>query len=109
MRTDGRDGRLAEFDIQYTFGVYRCSSTSLPFQMAEYSRSRSWDARAKKDGGQRLFQLYPTELVTHDVELHWTRPAQDWNFMCAAATQRASGRTTTRRPIDSARDGRKST
>jgi len=83
VRTDGRDSRLAEFEIQYTLGVYRCNSTSLPFQMAEYSRSRSWDARAKKDGGQRLFHLYPTELVTHDVELHWTRPAQDWNLMCA--------------------------
>ncbi len=27
--------------------------------------------------------LYPNERITHDDELHWTRPAQNWNFMCA--------------------------
>jgi Tfp pilus assembly protein PilF len=45
--------------------------------------SIAWDARSGKDGGQRWFHLYPNERITHDDELHWTRPAQNWNYMCA--------------------------
>src|SRR4029453_16520395 len=45
--------------------------------------SIAWDARPKAQGGQRWFHLYPHERVRHDDELHWTRPAQNWNFMCA--------------------------
>ena len=37
----------------------------------------------RSEGGQRWFHLYPQERITHDDELHWTRPAQNWNFMCA--------------------------
>ena len=38
---------------------------------------------AEEEGGQRWFHLYPSERITHKDELHWTRPAQNWNFMCA--------------------------
>src|SRR5262249_6615641 len=31
----------------------------------------------------RWFDLYPHERIDHDDELHWTRPSQNWNFMCA--------------------------
>jgi len=34
-------------------------------------------------GGQRWFHLYPDEKITHDDELHWTGPNQNWNYMCA--------------------------
>ncbi len=57
--------------------------------MIEFSDGRiqalsiAWDARSKSQGGQRWFHLYPKERITHDDELHWTRPTQNWNFMCA--------------------------
>jgi predicted CXXCH cytochrome family protein len=45
--------------------------------------SIAWDSRPKEQGGQRWFHLYPKERITHDHALHWTRPAHNWNFMCA--------------------------
>ena len=62
----------------------RCSNISIEFPDGRLQAlSIAWDARPKKDGGQRWFHLYPNERVTYDDELHWTRPSQNWNFMCA--------------------------
>jgi tetratricopeptide (TPR) repeat protein len=84
VRTDGRDGRLAEFQIKYTFGVDPLQQYLVEFPDGRIQAlSIAWDSRPKKNGGQRWFHLYPAERVTHDDELHWTRPAQNWNFMCA--------------------------
>jgi len=84
VRTDGRDGTLADFDVKYTFGIYPLQQYLVEFPDGRLQAlSIAWDARPKRDGGQRWFHLYPTERVTHDDELHWTRPAQNWNFMCA--------------------------
>jgi tetratricopeptide (TPR) repeat protein len=82
--TDGPDGRLTDFQIKYTFGVYPLQQYLVAFPNGRLQAlSIAWDSRTKKDGGQRWFHLYPTEHVTHGDELHWTRPAQNWNFMCA--------------------------
>ena len=45
--------------------------------------SLAWDTRPKEQGGQRWFHLYPDEKIAHDDELHWTKPSQNWNSMCA--------------------------
>jgi tetratricopeptide (TPR) repeat protein len=45
--------------------------------------SLAWDSRPEAQGGQRWFHLHPDEKITHDDELHWTRPSQNWNNMCA--------------------------
>src|SRR5262249_42723447 len=74
VHTDGRDGRLTDFQIKYTFGVYPLQQYLVAFPDGRMQAlSIAWDTRAKKDGGQRWFHLYPTERVTHDDELHWTR------------------------------------
>lgn len=84
VRTDGADGRLADFEIRYAFGV-----EPLQQYLVEFSDGRlqalsiAWDARPKEHGGQRWFHLYPNERVDHRDELHWTRRSQNWNFMCA--------------------------
>jgi tetratricopeptide (TPR) repeat protein len=84
VRTDGPDGKLADFDVKYTFGVYPLQQYLIDFPDGRLQAlSIAWDVRPKKDGGQRWFHLYPTERITHGDELHWTRPAQNWNFMCA--------------------------
>jgi predicted CXXCH cytochrome family protein len=84
VRTDGPDGKLADYRIAYTFGV-----SPLQQYLVEFPDGRlqalpiAWDSRPAAQGGQRWFHLYPHEKITHDDELHWTRPAQNWNFMCA--------------------------
>jgi len=84
LRTDGRDGRLADFRVKYTFGVYPLQQYLVEFPDGRLQvPSIAWDARPRSEGGQRWFHLYPQERITHDDELHWTRPAQNWNFMCA--------------------------
>jgi hypothetical protein len=83
-RTDGPDGKLADFQIKYTFGVHPLQQYLVEFPDGRLQAlSIAWDARAAKDRGQRWFHLYPKERITHDDELHWTRAAQNWNFTCA--------------------------
>ncbi len=84
VNTDGADGRRADFELKYAFGV-----TPLQQYLIELPDGRmqalsiAWDARPKAAGGQRWFHLYPAEKITHRDPLHWTKPAQNWNFMCA--------------------------
>lgn len=84
VNTDGPDGKLADFRIQYTFGV-----TPLQQYLIELPGGRlqalsiAWDSRTKAQGGQRWFHLYPEEKVNHTDVLHWTRRSQNWNHMCA--------------------------
>ena len=84
MRTDGPDGKLADFEIRYTFGV-----EPLQQYLIELPGGRlqalgiAWDARPKKDGGQRWFHLYPGQNLRAGDPLHWTGVNQNWNFMCA--------------------------
>jgi predicted CXXCH cytochrome family protein len=100
VRTDGRDGTLADFPVKYTFGVYPLQQYLVEFPDGRVQAlSVAWDARPRKDGGQRWFHLYPTERITHDDELHWTRPSQNWNFMCADCHS-----TAVRKNYDSATD-----
>ena len=84
VRTDGPDGRLHEYPIAYTFGVYPLQQYLIAFPGGRYQALNvCWDARPKAEGGQRWFHLYPKEAVAHDDPLHWTGPYQNWNFMCA--------------------------
>jgi predicted CXXCH cytochrome family protein len=84
VETDGRDGKLAVFEVKYTFGV-----DPLQQYLVEFPDGRlqvlalSWDSRPKDAGGQRWFHVYPDEEIKHDDVLHWTRLNQNWNFMCA--------------------------
>ena len=84
VRTDGSDGQLATFQIRYTFGVY-----PLQQYLVELSNGRiqalpiAWDARPRTAGGQHWFHLNAGERVTNTDELHWTRPSQNWNYVCA--------------------------
>ena len=84
VRTDGADGKLADFEIKYTFGVEPLQQYLIEFPDGRVQAlSIAWDDRAKQNGGQRWFHLYPNEKIDHRDELHWTRRSQNWNFMCA--------------------------
>ncbi|WP_458160897.1 tetratricopeptide repeat protein [Bradyrhizobium sp. 18BD] len=84
VETDGPDGKLATFEVKYTFGI-----DPLQQYLIEFADGRiqaltiAWDSRPKDQGGQRWFHLYPNEEIKHDDVLHWTRLNQNWNFMCA--------------------------
>ena len=84
MRTDGPDGKLQEYPIAYTFGVYPLQQYLIAFPGGRYQALNVvWDTRPAKEGGQRWFHLYPKEEVAHDDPLHWTGSYQNWNYMCA--------------------------
>ena len=85
VRTDGPDGKLADFEVKYTFGV-----TPLQQYLIEFAGGRlqslgiAWDTRPTSAGGQRWFHLYPKEKIDHRDPLHWTGLYQNWNLQCAA-------------------------
>lgn len=85
VRTDGPDGALADYHVKFTFGV-----RPLQQYLVEFPGGRlqalplAWDSRAKEEGGQRWFHLYPGEKLDHDDPLHWTGLYQNWNLQCAA-------------------------
>ena len=84
VRTEGPDGKLQEYEIKYTFGVVPLQQYLIEFPGGRMQAlSLAWDSRPEAQGGQRWFHLYPDEQISHADELHWTRPSQNWNNMCA--------------------------
>ena len=60
VRTDGPDGKLADYEIAYTFGVYPLQQYLIAFPGGRYQALPiAWDARPKDQGGQRWFHLQP--------------------------------------------------
>ncbi|MGD9765641.1 MAG: tetratricopeptide repeat protein [Candidatus Binatia bacterium] len=83
--TEGPDGALADFPIEYTFGVEPLQQYLVPFPGGRLqSLTIAWDARPASQGGQRWFSLHPGERIAARDPLHWTGPLQNWNSMCAA-------------------------
>ena len=77
--TDGSDGKPAEFDVKYTFGVEPLQQYLLELPGGRLQGfTAAWDTKAK-----RWFHLNAHERIDFRDELHWTKPAQNWNHMCA--------------------------
>ncbi|RFQ33565.1 tetratricopeptide repeat protein [Pseudomonas sp. ATCC 13867] len=78
VNTPGNDGKPADFKVAYTFGF-----EPLQQYLLEYPGGRlqalgvAWDSRKN-----HWFQLMPGQRIDYKDELHWTRPAQNANFMC---------------------------
>ena len=84
VETDGPDGKLASYEVKYTFGIDPLQQYLIEFPDGRIQAlSIAWDSRPKDQGGQRWFHLYPNEKIKHDDVLHWTKLNQNWNFMCA--------------------------
>ena len=82
VETDGPDGKLATFEVKYTFGVYPLQQYLIEFSDGRIQAlSIAWDNRPKEQGGQRWFHLYPDEDIKHGDILHWTKLNKNWNFM----------------------------
>ena len=73
VRTDGPDGKLTDYEIAYTFGLYPLQQYLIPFPGGRYQALPiAWDSRPKDKGGQRWFHLQPGQKVDHKDPLHWT-------------------------------------
>ena len=80
VNTDGPDGTLADFEVNYTFGVHPLQQYLIempggrlqPLQIA-------WDVP-----GQKWFRLIPDEKAPPGDVLHWTGRYQTANTMCIA-------------------------
>src|SRR5262249_54153171 len=84
VRTDDETGRLADFEVKYTFGVYPLQQYLVePEPGRLQALSIAWDARPREQGGQRWLHLSPNERLTGSDPRHWTRSLQNWNSMCA--------------------------
>ena len=84
VNTDGPDGKLADYEIKYTFGVRPLQQYLIEFPGGRMQAlSIAWDSRPKAQGGQRWFHLYPGQNIKAGDPLHWTGIGQNWNFMCA--------------------------
>jgi predicted CXXCH cytochrome family protein len=84
VETDGPDGKVATFEVKYTFGIDPLQQYLIEFPDGRIQAlSIAWDSRPSDEAGQRWFHLYPNEEIRHDDVLHWTKLNQNWNFMCA--------------------------
>jgi tetratricopeptide (TPR) repeat protein len=84
VATDGPDGKLADYEIKYTFGVRPLQQYLVEFPGGRMqSLGIAWDSRLKEKGGQRWFHLYPGQNIKAGDPLHWTGVLQNWNFQCA--------------------------
>jgi Flp pilus assembly protein TadD len=84
VNTDGSDGKRADFEIRYTFGVEPLQQylIALPGGRLQ-ALGLAWDTRSKDAGGQRWLHLYPDRKPKAGDPLHWTGIDQSWNYQCA--------------------------
>ena len=102
VRTDGPDGKHRDYRVAFTFGIRPLQQYLVEFTHGRYQAlGIAWDNRPSTEGGQRWFHLYQKgapagpkvigsvanpgagKTVDFRDELHWTRPAHTWNYMCA--------------------------
>jgi predicted CXXCH cytochrome family protein len=79
IRASGADGKPADFPVKYTFGVDPLQQYLLELPGGRLQAyTVAWDVDRK-----RWFDLYPDQRIDAHDELHWTKPSQNWNYMCA--------------------------
>jgi tetratricopeptide (TPR) repeat protein len=84
VNSDGPDGKLANFEIKYTFGVDPLQQYLIELPGGKLQAlGIAWDARPKAAGGQRWFHLYPDRKLGAGDPQHWTGIDQNWNYQCA--------------------------
>ncbi|MCJ7684054.1 MAG: tetratricopeptide repeat protein [Desulfobacteraceae bacterium] len=79
VHTQGPNGKMADFEIQYTFGYTPLQQYLIPFPGGRLQcLTIAWDVEKK-----RWYHLYPDEPNDPTDWLHWTKNANNWNGMCA--------------------------
>jgi len=81
--TDGPNGNMEEFEVQYTFGAWPLQQYLVPLDNGRLQTlALTWDT-ITKTWYHMAEAVYPDEKVDHSNWLHWTNQAQNWNGMCA--------------------------
>lgn len=85
IRTEDVPGAPQSYTVHATFGTYPLQQYLIEtgdgwIQALPYA----WYSRAKSEGGQRWYHLYPDENIDTADPLHWTKRQQNWNQMCAS-------------------------
>jgi Doubled CXXCH motif (Paired_CXXCH_1)/Cytochrome c554 and c-prime len=84
VHTHGADGRLHDFAVRYTFGVWPLQQYLVAFPGGRLQAlTVAWDARPASSGGQRWYSLDSAARAPGTDDLRWTGPEFNWNFMCA--------------------------
>lgn len=84
VRTDGPDGKMADFEIRYAFGIYPLQQYLIALPRGHWQvLGAAWDSRSKAEGGQRWYSMNPERKLTAGDPLHWTGVDQNWNYQCA--------------------------
>jgi tetratricopeptide (TPR) repeat protein len=84
VQTDGPDGKLHDYEISYTFGIYPLQQYMIKFPDGKIQvLDPTWDNRSKEEGGQHWYHIHADDNVTAGDVLHWTGPNMNWNYMCA--------------------------
>jgi len=79
VTTDGPDGRIETFQVEYVFGV-----RPLQQYLVKFPDGRMQCLPTAYDSIRGAwFHLYPAETIPSGDVLHWTKPLQNWNYMCA--------------------------
>jgi tetratricopeptide (TPR) repeat protein len=91
INTEGPDGKNADFQIKYVFGVAPLQQYMVEFERPQNAAPNeigrlqvlrvSWDTEKK-----RWFHLDPPDVkqrLAPNDDLHWTGISQRWNTMCA--------------------------
>lgn len=84
VRTEGPDGELTDYEVEYTFGVEPLQQYLVATEPGRFQALPvAWDTRPAGAGGQRWFHLHPNEQIRAGDALHWTAPIYNWNNACA--------------------------
>ena len=85
VNTDGPDGKLADFEIRYTFGV--AAAAAIPDRVPGRSLAgarRGLGCATEGRGRPALVSSLPrTRNCAAGDRLHWTGIDQNWNYQCA--------------------------
>ena len=67
VRTEGVGGALADFEVEYVFGVEPLQQYLVAFPGGRYQTlPLCWDSRTESEGGARWFHVYPDEPIPAD-------------------------------------------
>lgn len=78
VRTDGPDGRPAEFPVTHAFGLRPLQQVLLPLPGGRLQAfDIAWDTVRRQ-----WFSLHPDDAFAPGSPLHWSGRYQNWNLMC---------------------------
>ncbi len=79
VHTQGPEGRMGDFEISYTFGVYPLQQYLIAFSGGRYQcLPIAWNVENKN-----WYHLNGETVYSPDDWLYWTNQSMNWNGMCA--------------------------